>query len=78
MCMQCVAQASPMIAVSFGTLRRDALDARVRAALSASGIPYVAGWAAKPRPARVSRQERVQARMARRLRPEALGPVLTS
>jgi hypothetical protein len=74
MCMQCVAQASPMIAVSFGTLRRDALDARVRAALSASGIPYVATWAAQPRPARRTRQEKVRARAVRRLRPEAVGP----
>jgi hypothetical protein len=72
--MQCVAQASPMIAVSFGALRRDTLRARVRAALSASAVPYLSTWAAAPRPARRTRQESALARAARRRRPEALGP----
>ena len=74
MCMQCVAQASPLIAVSFGALRRDTLDARARAALSAAGIPFVSAWAATSRPSRLSHREKVLARAARRRRPEAMGP----
>ena len=73
--MQCVAQASPMIAVGFGALRRDTLDLRLRAALSASGIPVVATWAAAPRPSRLSRREKALLRAERRRRPEAVGPV---
>jgi hypothetical protein len=71
MCMQCVAQASPMIAVSFGVLRRDSLGDRVRAGLALSHIPYVSARAARPAPERLSRRERDAQRMARRLRPEA-------
>jgi hypothetical protein len=33
MCMQCVAQSTPMVAVSFGLLRRKALAAQVKAGL---------------------------------------------
>jgi hypothetical protein len=75
MCMQCVAQASPMIAASFGVLRRDTFEARMRAAVATSGIPYVSQWAARPMPQRVTRQERVLERGLRRCRPEACYPV---
>ena len=74
MCMQCVAQASPMIAGSFGILRRDELEARARAALVLSGIPVVSTWAAKPVARRRTRQERVLERAHRRVRPEARYP----
>lgn len=70
-CMQCVAQATPMIAVSFGVLRRDALKEQARAGLSLTRLPLVAAWAAKSTPEPRTRQERDAQRMARRLRPEA-------
>ena len=74
MCMQCVAQASPMIAGSFGILRRDELEVRVRAAVACSGIPVVSTWAAKPMTRRSTRQERVLQRAHRRVRPDARYP----
>jgi hypothetical protein len=74
MCMQCVAQASPMIAGTFGVLRRDELEVRVRAAVACSGIPVVSEWAAKPLPRRATRQQRILERAQRRVRPDACYP----
>ncbi len=74
MCMQCVAQASPMIAASFGVLKRDEFESRTRAMVACSGIPVVSKWAAKPMQHRATRQQRVLERAARRCRPEAVYP----